>query len=180
MIKQLILIAGLFISCNLFAKATVLSTNVINLDKLTLVGEGTMKVVFWQVYNAQLYSENIPFKIDNYPQMLKITYLRDIDKKDLLEATDDQWKHIGTSEVLRKKWRKSLKSIFPTVQPQDVITLYVDNKKVSHFYLSSGKKPMRPIGQVIDSQFGPQFLNIWLAKNTSRPALRRKLLGEKR
>lgn len=171
MLKLLIFTFCLFVSSS-FAKS-------IEVNRLTLVGEGVMSVVFWKVYKAQLYSKNLPFKVDNYPQMLKITYLREIEKSDLLEATNDQWLHIGTSDILRKKWIKSLEHIFPTVQPQDAITLYIDDKKVSHFYLSSANKPLNLIGQVRDPLFGPQFIGIWLSKHTSRPALRRQLLGEK-
>jgi hypothetical protein len=40
-------------------------------------------------------------------------------------------------------------------------------------FLLNGK----PLGSIDDPQFGPSFLAIWLSPDTSRPELRRSLIG---
>jgi len=48
----------------------------------------------------------------------------------------------------------------------------VDEQERSTFLLSG-----EPLGQIVDPEFGENFLGIWLSPDTSRPELRLSLLG---
>lgn len=148
------------------------------LSQMQHAGGGKMKVMFWDVYYADLYVSNKPFAQDNFPQALTINYLRDIDKDELLDATQDQWQHLNMDKQLRTRWMQELSSIFPSIKKGDSITLIVDSQRQSRFYLSDKQSQYRPIGSVADTEFGRAFLAIWLDEKTSRPKLRRKLIGE--
>ncbi len=147
------------------------------LQQLTALGQGTMKVMFWKVYSAQFFAGNKGYQSTQFPQALKITYLRDIDGEDLVSATDEQWQHLDIEKARRNKWIGLLDSIFPNVTDQDTIILYVDKKQHSWFYFQQQGSAPQLIGSIDDSAFGPAFLSIWLSKGTSRPKFRRKLLG---
>lgn len=148
------------------------------LDGYELVGSGFMRVFFWDVYNAKLFSINKPYDIRVLPQVLKLTYLRDINKKELVEATKDQWQHLGVSTDQQTQWLIELNSLFPNVSKGDSITLILDSSKQSQFYVSTQQGNNRLLGIVEDPDFGFAFLGIWLSENTSRPQLRKQLLGK--
>lgn len=147
------------------------------LQQLTALGQGTMKVMFWKVYKAQFFTGNKGYQPTQFPQALKITYLRDIDGEDLVSATDEQWQHLKIEKMHRDKWIGLLNPIFPNVTDQDSIILYVDKKQHSRFYFKKQGSTPQLIGSIDDSAFGSAFLSIWLSKDTSRPKFRRKLLG---
>ena len=147
------------------------------LHQLTALGQGTMKVMFWKVYKAQFFTDNKDYQPAQFPQALKITYLRDIDGEDLVSATDEQWQHLNIEKKRRDKWIALLNPIFPNVTDQDTIILYVDKKQHSRFYFQQQGSTPQLIGSIDDSAFGAAFLSIWLSKDTSRPKFRRKLLG---
>lgn len=147
------------------------------------IGSGLMKVMFWQVYQAEFYAKlamnQSTFDNSTFPQALKINYLRNIDKEDLVDATADQWQHLNMESTKQDQWIKDLTNIFPNIKEGNAITLIVDENKVSTFYLTDKDSKNRELGIIQDVEFGTAFLAIWLSKNTSRPALRSKLLGEK-
>lgn len=156
------------------------------LNEYNLIGSGLMKVMFWEVYQAEFYvkppvNQQSFDNVDHnnvFPQALKINYLRDIDKEDLVDATEDQWQHLKMESTKQTQWLKRLMTIFPNIKKGNSITLIVDKNKVSTFYVSDSQSINRKLGIVEDVEFGPAFLAIWLSKDTSRPVLRRKLLGE--
>lgn len=182
--NKYLIILGLFIcSIGHVSHSMALSASPSNaqlLDGYKHLGNGLMKVMFWEVYEAELYVQKIPFKENVFPQALKITYLRDIDKDDLIEATKDQWQHIGISEPQQKKWLTALANVFPNIKEGETITLVVDSLKQSNFYFTSDTVINQPLGEINDIDFGHAFLAIWLSEKTSRPALRQQLLGNKK
>jgi hypothetical protein len=54
----------------------------------------------------------------------------------------------------------------------DIISLAVDKAEVSTFLFNGAV-----IGKLTDPQFGKDFSGIWLATDTTRPKLRRQLIG---
>ena len=158
--------------------AIITPTNTSPIEGYKPIGKGLMKVLFWKVYQAQLFAAKTPFNETSFPQALKITYLRDIDKKDLMEATDDQWQHIGIESTQKTAWLLALKDIFIDIKKGETLTLVVDASKESNFYFSNAQVKNRHLGKITDVHFGAAFLAIWLSEKTSRPALRRQLLGE--
>lgn len=142
---------------------------------LTKYGEGQMSVMFWDLYKAELFGQAPSYQADATPIALKITYLRDIDKKDLIEATLDQWVHIGYENESIPKWATQLEKIWPDIKENSQLTIRVHPDGSSDFYDATSK-----IGSMTDPQFGKAFLAIWLSKKTSEPKLRAQLIGEKK
>lgn len=138
---------------------------------LTLVGEGKMRWVFFDLYHIQLYSEDGQYHKDNYPKALAIDYYRAIDRDDLITATVQQWERLKIN--WNPEWKSQLKTIWPSVNKDDQLILRVDPSGNSHFYLNS-----TAIGNIADPEFGPAFLAIWLAPETSEPKLRKLLIGK--
>jgi len=166
-------------------------TDLTLLSQLHKIGEGKMKVLFWKVYKAEFYAKKISDQTNEYPQALKLTYQRNIDKKEFIDATEDQWNKLNqqhptkkTSKVLEKKWLAELNNIFPDINENDVILFTLNEHKQANFYLKAFDKAQKNrlgdyqlIGSINDPLFGDHFLSIWLSKYTSEPALRKKLLN---
>lgn len=140
-------------------------------DPLVKIGEGEMSVLFWSLYKAELYGSSAPFNQAQRPLALKITYLRDIKRDDLIDATEQQWKKIDYTHSNIELWLQQLKSIWPDIKKNDVLTIRVE-ENLSHFYQKDTL-----IGTVNDADFGPAFMSIWLSDKTTRPDLRKQLLG---
>ncbi|MGB1296689.1 MAG: hypothetical protein ACPG8A_00375, partial [Psychrobium sp.] len=140
--RSLLLVVSLLFSLVVIADESLekdlSSTSKVSIDlqlqQLTKLGQGTMKVMFWKVYSAEFFAANNGYQQDVYPQALKITYLRDIDGDDLVTATDEQWQHLKIDKAQRASWVTLLKPIFPNVTDGDSIVLYVDKKRRSQFY----------------------------------------------
>lgn len=145
-------------------------------DSLQKVGEARLKVLFWNIYDSSLWTSNgqfiaLPY---SYPLALKITYQRDITRQQLVDATIDQWQYLGidTSKSDSQQWIAALESMWLDVSRGDNLTYYVDEDQVGYFY--SGD---RLLGKIDDPAFSAAFLGIWLDPGTSRPNIRRQLIG---
>ena len=109
--------------CRIFWLLTVLCTLVFSgfsvanpLDDLKKVGEAKLKVLFWDVYNSSLYSKTGEYQAEQFPQALKINYLRDIDAEDLIERTKDEWEKLEIKQVTFSQWIPLLTNIFPDIK----------------------------------------------------------------
>ena len=142
------------------------------LDDLKKVGEAKLKVLFWDVYNSSLYSKTGEFEAEQFPQALKINYLRDIDAEDLIERTQDEWKKLGIKQVTFGQWIPLLTNIFPDIKKGDTLLISVRENQQSEFFFNG-----KSIGKITDQTFGKNFLRIWLDKNCSYPNVRYKLIG---
>jgi hypothetical protein len=152
-------------------------------DHMYKVGAGEMNFLFWRLYRAEFYSldsgllaavkhDAKAYLTPNKETALRIEYFKQIDKQDLLDATEDQWLHLGYDQASIQPWLSSLKAIWPDVSPGDVLTLVIGPSGESQFYLGE-----QAIGAVEDTDFGAAFLSIWLSQQTSQPKLRAQLLG---
>lgn len=164
------------------------------LSNIKKLGEGDMSFLFWDLYKAEFFAGNKIYQPTHYPQALKLTYKRNIEKADFIEATQDQWsklrkkhKSVAISAALEKSWLKKLSNIFPNISDKDTILLVVDENKKSHFYFKPNGSSISidkninytKIGLIEDNAFGAYFLSIWLSEHTSEPKLRQKLIGKK-
>lgn len=142
---------------------------------MNLVGKGKLSVLFWDIYNAELYTADGTYKQSQYPIALRLVYLRDFEKNDLITETQKQWKKLGFKD--REKittWVASLDKLWRNVKKHESITLYINETSQSFFYLDSEQ-----LGQVEDPEFAQAFLDIWLSENTSAPDVRKKLISGK-
>ena len=141
---------------------------------LKKVGEAKLKVLFWDVYNSTLYNQTGEYLEDQFPQALKIDYLRDIDAEDLIERTQDEWKKLRIEQVTYKQWIPLLSDILPDIKKGDTLLLSVNKNLKSEFFFNG-----QSIGKISDSNFGKSFLRIWLDVNCSYPKVRNQLIGLK-
>lgn len=143
-------------------------------DNIKLVGQGQFSYLFWDLYQAQLYTADGAFSgyQQSTPVVLKLTYQRDISKADFIEATIDQWKHLQGQVLDRHMdWAKQLDTLWTDVKKGDQLSCVLLENGTVQFYFND-----KLLGDVADPAFGPEFLDIWLSEKTSAPKLRKKLL----
>lgn len=141
--------------------------------QLQLVGKGKLKVLFWDIYNAELYTADGRYEETQYPIALKLQYLRDFSKKDLIKETEKQWKKLGFNDKDKiATWLTTLDTMWQDVNENDAITLYIDAERSSYFYFNHAQ-----LGKINDPEFARAFLDIWLSENTSAPEVRKKLIS---
>ncbi|MEP4486448.1 MAG: chalcone isomerase family protein [Halioglobus sp.] len=141
-------------------------------DALTKVGEAKLKVLFWDVYNSTLYSDNGRYREGQVPLRLDIQYLLDIEANALVARTAQEWDALGLEHENRDQWLSSLSALWPDVSKDDVLTIELDDNNRSTFYRNG-----ELLGTIEDSAFGTSFIDIWLSPETTRPNLRASLIG---
>ena len=140
--------------------------------KLKVVGQAEMRWLMFPLYRVSLKTADGRYQENQYPQMLDILYLRNIDKQDLLSATDNQWNRLGVPLAKRKLWITQLGKLWPTIRKGDRLAFQV-NPKGHNYFIYNGQR----IGGIADKQFGKSFLDIWLSPKTSQPGIRQRLIG---
>ncbi|MEJ2530541.1 MAG: chalcone isomerase family protein [Halioglobus sp.] len=142
--------------------------------ELQKVGEASLKVFVWPVYNSRLYSADGNYVAGQRPVRLDIEYLRDVDAEDLVAHTREEWQHQGVTHEEQPRWLARLAQLWPDVAKGDILSVVVDDSNVSTFYRNGER-----LGALDDPDFGQHFLGIWLSPDTSRPELRLALLGKR-
>mgnify|MGYP000182354008 CR=1 FL=1 len=137
------------------------------------VGRGEMEWWWFTLYRARLLTPNGEYQQGHYPMVLEIEYYQDIPNERLLEATVDQWQHLQLEQGRQSQWQASLSELWPDVNEGDILSLQVLSSDKSQFFFNG-----EPLPQVMPKGFSDDFLAIWLSTNTSRPELRKQLLGE--
>ncbi|GIU41777.1 hypothetical protein TUM4438_06830 [Shewanella sairae] len=142
-------------------------------DDFKEVGRGEMQWWWFSLYRAKLLTLDGNYSQGELPLVLDIEYYQEIPSERLVEATLDQWQHLGLSEQSQQKWLAEIKAVWPDVVEGDKLTLRVFDSGVSQFYFNG-----EPLAKPLPEGFGDDFLAIWLSESTSRPELRKQLLGE--
>lgn len=137
------------------------------------VGRGEMDWWWFSLYRAKLLTLDGDYSSGEYPVMLDIEYYQDIPSSRLVEATLDQWQHLGVSEQEQQMWLSAIIAIWPDVTEGDRLSLKVISPDLSQFYFNG-----EPLAEPLPKGFSVDFLAIWLSEQTSRPELRKQLLGE--
>ena len=144
-----------------------------HIQKPKLVGETRMRFFFWDIYDVALYSETGKHSFE-VPFLMTFNYLRDLDGEDIADRSVAEIIRLGFSnETKLKAWTLKLRDIFPNVKKGTRLIGTYTPEGDTIFYDNNGE-----IGRVEDNEFGRWFYGIWLAKNTSVPDVRQKLLGE--
>lgn len=142
--------------------------------ELEKVGEARLKVMLWSVYDSRLYAPGGQYERGMRPLKLEIEYLRDISAEDLVKRTGKEWEDMGLSHERQGEWLQQLRSLWPDVSKNDVLTLELDANSHATFYSNDER-----LGTIEDGAFGQHFIDIWLSPETSRPELRLALIGGK-
>lgn len=136
------------------------------------VGQARMEYLFWDVYDATLFTPSGAYTPKQAPVKFTLTYLRDFEAKDIVKATNEQWQHLGKAE-LSDRYANTLLNIWPDIKKGESLTLLKSPQGQSIFFHND-----REIGRIDDTNFADDFLAIWLSEETSEPSIRAELLGK--
>lgn len=137
------------------------------------VGQSSLSVLFWDVYDIQLKTPKGRFEYGQFPLILELTYKREITKQQLVAETLKQWKRFSIEENQKQQWAEKLLAIWPDVIDGDNISFHVDDSYTTFFYHNKIF-----IGEISSARFSTQFLAIWLAPNGPYPKLTKELIGK--
>lgn len=141
-------------------------------EPLEKVGETRLRVYFFRVYDAILYTDSGTYP-DAQSVALELTYLRNINAKQLVDTTRDEWKSLGfTIDQQAEDWLNTLQTIWPDVSHGDCLIAASENKQQIRFYSKDGE-----LGTIDSPQFAEQFFAIWLSENSSFRRNRDELIG---
>ena len=142
------------------------------LGKKFLVGKANYSFLFWNIYDAELYSTSNKFNADELAIILK--YNRSIDKETLVKETITDIKEQKTiTKQQEENWKTLLESIYIDTQTNNkFIAIKINNKSI--FYYDDIK-----IHESFDKEFNKLFFNIWLRSDSKNPAFTKALLGKK-
>lgn len=144
------------------------------------VGDATLSWGPFTVYTSQLRTPDGQFYGLAQDQALIITYKRDIDRDELVDATRDQWQAQGIlqREPQSEAWLRMLQSLWPDVSPGTQLAFVMHDKQGQFWYrATAAQKTFRPLGPRQSEAFSTRFLAIWLDPRTQYPELRQQLIG---
>ena len=136
-----------------------------------LIGEGTLKVLMWEVYDLRLFTDGTPFSwSDKF--MLEFDYSRELKKESVIDASLKEFKlQPNVTDKNIEAWKVYLEQVIQPVQKGTKATVqWVPEGQIIFHY--EGSKPTT----IENEKFARAFLNIWLGEKTSRPKLRNQLL----
>jgi hypothetical protein len=136
------------------------------------VGSAQLSVLFLDVYESRLYSEDGRYSEGQRPLRLDIQYKRDISARRLLEQTRKEWRHLGVSSEHIMVWSRKLEALWPDVKKGDLLSFVIDEHGVGRFSYNDAE-----LGALTDPVLTKRFLDIWLSPDTSRPEHRQQLLS---
>ena len=144
-----------------------------NFQSPKLIGEGTLKVLMWEVYDLRLLTDGTPFSWNN-KFMLEFDYSRELKKESVIDASLKEFKlqpNVTDKDI--KAWKVYLEQVIQSVQNgTKASVMWVPDSQIIFHY--EGSKPTT----IENEKFARAFLNIWLGEKTSRPKLRNKLLNK--
>ena len=141
------------------------------LGKKFLIGNANYSFLFWDIYDAELYSTSKKYNSDELAIILK--YNRSIDKETLIRETiNDIKEQKSISNQQEEKWKSLLESIYiDTKINKKFIAIKINNKSI--FYYNNKK-----LHESFDEEFNQLFFDIWLRSNSRNPDFTRTLLGQ--
>ena len=141
------------------------------LGKKFLIGSANYSFLFWDIYDAELYSTSKKYNSNELAIILK--YNRSIDKETLIRETiNDIKQQKSISNQQEEKWKSLLESIYiDTKTNKKFIAIKINNKSI--FYYNNKK-----LHESFDEEFNQLFFDIWLRSNSKNPDFTRTLLGQ--
>ncbi len=146
-----------------------------DLPDARLVGTGVLRFFGLRVYEARLWSGPgfVPAQYARQPIALELLYDRKLEGLAIAERSVAEMRRIGAfSEEQARQWLALMTQAFPDVAAQDRLLGLSDGQGGVRFFHNA-----RQTAQVRDAEYARLFFGIWLAEQTSAPALRKSLLG---
>jgi hypothetical protein len=145
------------------------------LPRARLLGSGGLRFFGLRVYEARLWAQ-AGFdhqQYEQHPFALELTYDRKLEGEAIAERSVAEMRRVGSfSESQARRWLAVMKQAFPDVVAGDRLLGFNDGQGAVGFYRNG-----EPTAQIGDADYARLFFGIWLAPNTSAPALREALLG---
>lgn len=145
------------------------------LPQARLQGSGRLRFLAFQVYDARLWTvaSMSPEQWASTPLALELQYLRKLDGQAIAERSLAEMKRQGEIATAKAEaWLAEMKKLFPDVAAGDRITGVHQPGQGARFFFNGQLR-----GEVRDPDFARLFFGIWLAPQTSEPAMRQQLLG---
>ena len=138
----------------------------------TIIGEGTLKVFFMEIYDLRLIADSPTFSWQNKFK-LDFIYTRDLKKDSVIKSSIKELRRQSSvSESDIESWQGYLEqSIRPVQEGTHATVLWEPEGQITFHYENSDPTTIE------DEDFARAFLNIWLGEETSQPKLRSQLLG---
>ncbi len=140
-----------------------------------LMGQGALRFFGLLVYEACLWAPQ-SLQADRYDQQpfaLELSYARRLEGVAIAERSIAEMRRVAPfDDALGQRWLAFMKVAFPDVLANDRLLGLHDGRGGVRFFHNG-----HPTAQLQDSEFARLFFGIWLAPQTSAPALRAALLG---
>lgn len=140
-----------------------------------LVGQGTLRFFGLLVYDVYVWSRErmSPDAYTKQPFAMDFVYARKLEGIAIAERSIAEMRRIGSfDDAQAQQWLATLKQAFPDVSAQERLQGVNDGRGGVRFFHNGS-----PTAQLEDETFARLFFGIWLAPQTSAPALRQALLG---
>ncbi|MBZ8141389.1 hypothetical protein CLD22_15970 [Rubrivivax gelatinosus] len=142
---------------------------------LKLQGEGRLRVLGLQVYDARLWTAEgfVPERWNEAALALEIRYARALQGRDIAERSIAEMRRQGgLADADAERWLQAMAALFPDVKAGDRLVGVRRADGTTRFYGNG-----RVLGEVTEREFGRRFFGIWLAPQSSQPQLRERLVG---
>ncbi|MBX3604408.1 MAG: chalcone isomerase family protein [Piscinibacter sp.] len=143
-----------------------------------LRGSGALTFFGLRVYDARLWvrGDFEPERFEDSPLALELEYGRALVGRLIAERSLQEMQRSGAiAEPQAERWLAAMQRAFPDVQAGDRITGVYRPQESARFFVNGALR-----AELRDAEFARRFFGIWLAPQTSEPALREALLGAAR
>lgn len=140
-----------------------------------LQGDGRLSVLGLRIYDARLWVEPgfEPARYAEVPLAVELIYARTLYGHLIAERSLAEMRRFGAiAPAQGDRWLAAMRQTFPDVARGDRITGVQHPGEAARFFVNGSLR-----GELRDADFARRFFAIWLAPQTSEPALRRALLG---
>lgn len=132
-------------------------------------GSGEMRYFGFRLYKATLWVAGA--ELERSPHALHLQYRRDISRQQLVGASLDEMRRLGSEETRLAQWKFDLERVFPDVREGDsIVGVHLPGRGARFFH--QGKAT----GEVADAEFARRFFAIWLDPRTRSPDVRAQLI----
>lgn len=147
---------------------------------LRLRGTTRYRVLGLSIYDATLWAAD-PFDPDEFaavPIRLELTYHRDFRSQAVVDRSLAEMARGGPLPADRLAgWRDFLSAAVPDIRAGERLAAsWFPDRRTTRLD-RPGFGAVVAGQELVDRDFGPRFLGIWLASTTSEPEMRRRLLG---
>ncbi len=117
-----------------------------------------------------------PLAWSKHPIALSLTYARDFKGADIARrSVEEIERQAPLGDALRQRWQAQLSALLPDVRAGDTLVGAYRPDQGLQFWRQ--RETWQWLGEVSEADLARRFMGIWLAPQTSEPAMRQALLG---